>query len=69
MKKPFHMLNAFRFIMLTAAGLALYLPAKNLPQGLAEAGQVPAQAQVKLPDGIMLASAQTSWHAVAALSR
>ena len=69
MKKPFHMLNAFRFIMLTAAGLALYLPTKNLPQGMAEAAQAPAQAQIKLPEGIMLASAQTSWQAVAALSR
>ena len=69
MKKPFHMLNAFRFIMLTAAGLALYLPAKNLPQGMAEAAQAPTQAQIKLPEGIMLACAQTSWQAVAALSR
>ena len=44
------------------AALALYLPAMNLPQGTAVAGQ--AESEVKLPAGIVLASAQTSWSAV-----
>lgn len=66
MKKQFHLLNGFRVIMLAAAALALYLPATNMPQQTAVAAQ--ETAQVKLPEGIRLASSQTSWQVVAALA-
>lgn len=62
MKTSFRWMNALRAVSLVAAGLALYLPAMNLPQGTAVAGQ--AESEVKLPAGIVLASAQTSWNAV-----
>ena len=66
MKKQFHLLNGFRVIMLAAAALALYLPATNMPQQTVVAAQ--ETTQVKLPEGIRLASSQTSWHVVAALA-
>ena len=66
MKKHFNLLNIFRILMLLAAALALYLTAMNMPQN-AVAGPH-ADAQTKLPEGIRLASAQTSWQAVAALA-
>ena len=52
--------------MLAAAALALYLPATNMPQQTAVAAQ--ETTQVKLPEGIRLASSQTSWQVVAALA-
>ena len=64
MKKHFNLLNVFRTTMVAAAALALYLPAMNMPQ---KTEMVTAQAQ-KLPEGIRLASAQASWHAVSALA-
>lgn len=66
MKKQFHLLNGFRVIMLAAAALALYLPATNLPQQTEVAAQ--ETTQVKLPEGIRLASSQTSWQVVSALA-
>ncbi|WP_120966888.1 hypothetical protein [Comamonas sp. lk] len=62
MKKPFRPMNGVRLVLLGTAALALYLPAMNLQQDKAAAAQ--GAAQVKLPAGISLASAQTSWHAV-----
>ena len=61
MKKPFRLIHVFRCLLLGAVVLAVYLPVKNLPK--ADAGAV-QQTQVKLPQGIQLASAQTSWQAV-----
>ena len=65
MKKQFHLLNGFR-VMLAAAALALYLPVTNMPQHTVVAAQ--ETTQVKLPEGIRLASSQTSWQVVAALA-
>lgn len=66
MQKHFHLLNVFRIIMLVVVALALYLPAMNMPQQEAVAAQ--ADTQVKLPEGIRLASAQNSWDVVSALA-
>ena len=62
MKTSFRWMNALRTVSLAAAALALYLPAMNLPQGAAVAAQ--ADSALKLPAGIVLASAQVSWSAV-----
>ena len=62
MKTSFRWMNALRTVSLAAAALALYLPAMNLPQGAAVAAQ--ADSALKLPAGIVLASAQASWSAV-----
>lgn len=61
MKKPFRLINVFRAAMVGAVALAVYFPVKNLPE--ASAG-VATQSQVKLPQSIQLASAQTPWQAV-----
>ena len=55
-------LVAINALLLAAAALALYLPAMNLPQSAAVAAQ--ADSALKLPAGIVLASAQISWSAV-----
>jgi len=62
MKTSFRWMNALRAVWLAAAALALYLPAMNLPQSAAVAAQT--DSGLKLPAGIVLASAQTSWSAV-----
>ena len=62
MKKPSHLMNRVRFLGLGLAALALSLPATNLQQNAAAAVQ--ADSQVKLPAGISMASANTSWQTV-----
>lgn len=61
MKKPFRLMNVFRAAMVGVVALAVYLPVKHLPEASAGAA---AQSQVKVPESIQLASAQTSWQAV-----
>ncbi|MEG0050484.1 MAG: hypothetical protein RR865_15115 [Clostridia bacterium] len=62
MKKPSRLMNRVRFLGLGLAALALSLPATNLQQSVAAAAQ--ADSQAKLPAGISMASAHTSWQAV-----
>lgn len=62
MKKPSRLMNRVRFLGLGLAALALSLPATNLQQSVAAAVQ--ADSQVKLPAGISMASAHTSWQTV-----
>ena len=64
MKKPSQLMNRVRFLGLGLAALALSLPATNLQQNAATAAQ--ADSQVKLPAGISMASAHTSWQTVLA---
>ena len=63
MKKPSHLMNRVRFLGLGLAALALSLPATNQLQNAAAAQ---ADSQVKLPAGISMASANTSWQTVMA---
>lgn len=62
MKTSFRWMNALRAASLAALALALYLPAMNLPQAAAVAAQ--ADTAPRLPAGIVLASAKTSWNTV-----